>query len=99
MGIRKLAQDLSPYARPVAIGHSKIEHDMPVIDKVVIDGPALVHYIYFQLAKEKQDDFPSVISQPLYSTICSRVKDFIATLQEHQVNMCVDKYRYLAPVS
>ena len=91
MGIPRLTQDLSPYARLVSIGHIYTEHDLPVIDMVVIDGPALVHYIYAQVAREGQKGGSTAIGQPTYRLICSRVKEFLTTLQNCNVTMCPDE--------
>jgi hypothetical protein len=90
MGISKLRQDLMPYAEDVCVGHATQKRPMcaiPVIRKVVIDGPALVYYVCARLSPRSGSSVAAVDGQPSYTEINKGVAELLAALNMRQVDM------------
>jgi hypothetical protein len=90
MGIPKLMHDLLPYAEEVVIGCRNAEFSgltVPLIHKVVIDGPSLVHYIYSCLYPRCHQSTAGVDSQPSYTDVNLGVVEFLTALTDRQVDM------------
>jgi hypothetical protein len=90
MGISKLRQDLMPYAEEICLGHpirTRANSDIPVIRKVVIDGPSLVYYAYARLYPRYDSSVAGVDAQPSYKEINSGVAEFLAALTTRQIDM------------
>lgn len=90
MGISKLRQDLIPYAEEVVLGDatgSSSRSVLPIIRKVVIDGPSLVYYVYSRLYPRSDLVKAGVDVQPSYTEISRGVAEFLATLATSQTDM------------
>lgn len=90
MGIPKLMQDLLPYAEAIVLGCPREEQPrltLPVIRKVVIDGPSLVYYVYSRLYPRCDSSVAGVDAQPSYTEIHLGVVEFLATLTSRQIDM------------
>jgi hypothetical protein len=90
MGISKLRQDLMPYAEDVYLGHAtqkRAMSAMPVIRKVVIDGPALVYSVCARLSPRSGSSVAGVDAQPSYTEINRGVAELLAALNTRQVDM------------
>ncbi|KAL9638644.1 MAG: hypothetical protein Q9164_001423 [Protoblastenia rupestris] len=87
MGIPYLLKNLQPYASFSILGCSSSDcnthksiHDRPVT-KIVIDGPALVYYVYYQTLARKQAKSYSLGVVPSYKELGQGVLAFLNTLQ------------------
>lgn len=87
MGIPKLMQDLLPYAEDVVLGSTAAEHVLPVVDKLVIDGPSLVFFVYSRLVKRSKTATVGPDAQPKYTEISSGVVEFLTDLRARDIHM------------
>jgi hypothetical protein len=90
MGISKLRQDLLPYAEEISLGspiRKRSNSALPVIRKVVIDGPSLVYYVYARLYPRRDSSMAGVDAQPSYTEINSGVAEFLEVLTTRQIDM------------
>ena len=90
MGIPKLMYDLLPYADEVVIGCRNAEFfglTVPLIRKIVIDGPSLVYYIYSRLYPRCHQSMVGVDAQPSYTNVNLGVVEFLTALTDRQVDM------------
>jgi hypothetical protein len=90
MGVPKLMQDLLPYADEIVLGCGTGEasrHAVPVIRKVVIDGPSLVYYVYSRLHPRYDPSMAGVDAQPSYTEISLGVVEFLRVLTSRLIDM------------
>lgn len=83
-------QDLLPYADEIVLGSRKGEpsrHTVPVIRKIVIDGPSLVYYVYSRLYPRCGSSVAGVDAQPSYTEISLGVVEFLRVLTSRQIDM------------
>ena len=92
MGIPKLMQDLMPYAEDVVLGRSTAQPEphrltWPVVNKVVIDGPSLVYYVYSRLYPRIASSVVSIDAQPSDTEMSLGVWEFLAALTSRQIEV------------
>jgi hypothetical protein len=60
---------------------------VPVIRKVVIDGPSIVYYVYSRLYPRCDSSVTGVDAQPSYTDITLGVVEFLTALGSRQIDM------------
>lgn len=87
MGIPKLLQDLRPYAEDVNIGRCPDGSTLPTLEKVVIDGPSMVHFVYSRILRRRDPSSIGVDVQPSYKEISVGVVKFLRDLLSRDIDM------------
>lgn len=87
MGIRRLRQDVAPYGQHTSLGRRVRGVSAGPVEKVVIDGPALVYFVYYRLLAFKNINLNLLDAQPSYEEISAGVATFLIELQREDVAM------------
>lgn len=80
MGIPRLIRRLEPYAVPVSLKD---------VDKLIIDGPGLVYYIYYRLLSFADGSLNVFDGSPSYAAICNGVIAFLLEVCAQGVKLSV----------
>ncbi|KAL9109963.1 MAG: hypothetical protein Q9227_005486 [Pyrenula ochraceoflavens] len=81
MGIPKLSRDLSRYGETVILGSPVKDDPRHSIDRVVIDGPALVYYISSRILACRNCNTQPLDAQPSNEEVGTNVIQFLRELQ------------------
>lgn len=87
MGIPKLSRDLAPYSRTVLLGKPSETLGIERVEKLVIDGPGLVYFVYNRLLAIKSSSLNILDIQPSYTEICIAVRSLLIALRSQGVQM------------
>ena len=87
MGIPKLSHDLAQYGELAVFGTVGGSEAQTSVDKVVIDGPALVYFIYYRLLSCVSESIPLLDAQPSYEKIAKTTIQFLTELRSSGVEM------------
>ena len=88
MGIPNLSRDLEPYQEEIILGKGNIESKATSIQSIVIDGPALVYFLYYRLLSSTESRVLHALdAQPSYQQICQAATTFLVALQGNEVGV------------
>ena len=87
MGVPRLLQDLSQYGERTCFGRHLPQADCQPIRKVVVDGPALVYWVYYRLLASRNVSLNILDAQPSYQEISAGVVTCLLELQREGVTV------------
>lgn len=87
MGIPKLSRDLAPYSRTVLLGKPSGTVGIECVEKLVIDGPGIVYFIYHRLLAFKLSGLDILDDQPSYTELCIAVRSLLIAIRSQGVQM------------
>ena len=92
MGIRNLIPQLTPFATTVLCDGSGQQSDRAPCSKVIIDGPALAHFLYFQRLAPFHQRSDALVLALSHQTIGLAIIAWLESLQDCGLKMCLTIY-------